>query len=134
MATAVKLNPDNTIAEEFDPYQDIKSDSGVTHPKQIFDRWTDAELNEIGYARLEVQEFPTGKQSTATSDELVDGVMVRSHTLEDIPYHHAPLRAAEYPPIDALIVAMWEQIVEDRPDAAAALEVERQAIKTKYPK
>ena len=44
------------------------------------------------------------------------------------------LRAEEYPGIDALIVALWEQTIEGRPASAADLQVVREAIKAKYPK
>jgi len=43
-------------------------------------------------------------------------------------------REAEYPPINELIVALWENVVEERAASVIALETKRQAIKTKYPK
>lgn len=43
-------------------------------------------------------------------------------------------RAEEYPGIDALIVALWEQTIEGRPATAADLQAIREAIKQKYPK
>ena len=43
-------------------------------------------------------------------------------------------RAAEYPSIEALVVALWESVVEERMSAVTALEAIRQEIKTKYPK
>ena len=43
-------------------------------------------------------------------------------------------REAEYPPIDDLIVALWEGVVEERMASVTALEALRQAVKTKYPK
>lgn len=43
-------------------------------------------------------------------------------------------RAAEYPRIDELIVALWESTVEGRPATAAELQALREAIKAKYPK
>ncbi len=39
-----------------------------------------------------------------------------------------------YPTLDDLIVVLWEQVVEDRPEGAMALEVERQAVKERFPK
>lgn len=44
------------------------------------------------------------------------------------------LRAAEYPRIDALIVALWEAQVEGRPSDASAIQAIREAVKAKYPK
>ena len=43
-------------------------------------------------------------------------------------------RKAEYPPIDDLIVALWENVVEERAASVIELEAKRQAVKTKYPK
>lgn len=47
---------------------------------------------------------------------------------------YADLRAREYPPTDALVVALWERFIEGRPEASEALEAQRQAIKAKHPK
>ena len=44
------------------------------------------------------------------------------------------LRKAEYPSIDELIVALWENVVEERAASVVSLESKRQAIKAKYPK
>jgi hypothetical protein len=43
-------------------------------------------------------------------------------------------RAAEYPSIDKLVVALWEGVVEERMAAVTQLEILRQAVKAKYPK
>ncbi len=43
-------------------------------------------------------------------------------------------RQAEYPSLNELIVALWENVVEERAASVIALEAKRQAIKTKYPK
>jgi hypothetical protein len=43
-------------------------------------------------------------------------------------------RAAEYPSIDALVVALWEGVVEERMAAVTALEAIRQQVKARYPK
>ena len=47
---------------------------------------------------------------------------------------YARNREAEYTPIDELIVALWENVVEERGSAVVSLEAKRQAVKTKYPK
>lgn len=51
----------------------------------------------------------------------------------DAPPTYAELRAREYPPVEALVVALWERDVEGRPEAAAKLQEQREAIKRKYP-
>ena len=43
-------------------------------------------------------------------------------------------RKAEYPSIHDLIVALWENVVEERAASVISLEATRQAIKAKYPK
>jgi len=43
-------------------------------------------------------------------------------------------RTEEYPSINDLIVALWENVVEERASAVISLEAARQAVKTKYPK
>ena len=43
-------------------------------------------------------------------------------------------RAAEYPSIEALVVALWEGVVEERLAAVTALEAIRQQVKARYPK
>jgi len=47
---------------------------------------------------------------------------------------YARNRQAEYPSINDLIVALWENVVEERASAVVSLEAKRQAVKTKYPK
>jgi hypothetical protein len=43
-------------------------------------------------------------------------------------------RSAEYPSIEALVVALWEGVVEERMAAVTALEAIRQQVKARYPK
>ena len=43
-------------------------------------------------------------------------------------------RFKEYPALEDLIVALWENVVEERTAAVISLEAKRQAVKTKYPK
>jgi len=47
---------------------------------------------------------------------------------------YARNRQAEYPPLNDLIVALWENVVEERAASVISLEATRQAIKAKYPK
>ena len=53
--------------------------------------------------------------------------------LEDVRTYDEK-RKAEYPSIDELIVALWENVVEERASAVVSLEAVRQAVKAKYPK
>ena len=43
-------------------------------------------------------------------------------------------RRNEYPSIDDLVVALWEQVIEQRSDSSIALQAIRESIKQKYPK
>ena len=52
---------------------------------------------------------------------------------EDYADNYKQYRQSAYPSIDEITVALWEKTVEDRADAADAVEVLRQAVKTKYP-
>ncbi len=47
---------------------------------------------------------------------------------------YARNRQAEYPSINDLIVALWENVVEERAASVIELEAKRQDVKTKYPK
>jgi len=47
---------------------------------------------------------------------------------------YARNRQAEYPSINDLIVALWENVIEERAASVIALEAKRQEIKAKYPK
>ena len=47
---------------------------------------------------------------------------------------YARNRQAEYPSINELVVALWENVVEERAASVIELEGLRQAIKTKHPK
>jgi len=47
---------------------------------------------------------------------------------------YARNRAAEYPPLNDLIVALWEGVVEERMASIMELEEKRQAVKAKHPK
>ena len=43
-------------------------------------------------------------------------------------------RQLEYPSINDLIVALWENVIEERAASVIELEAKRQDVKTKYPK
>lgn len=47
---------------------------------------------------------------------------------------YAERRAAEYPSADALVVALWEHIVEGRPAGSEALQKLRAEVKARHPK
>ena len=51
---------------------------------------------------------------------------------EQRPYQEK--RKSEYPPIDDLVVAIWEYIIEERTDKTKKIQDIRNKIKLKYPK
>jgi len=142
-----KINDDGTVVIVFNS-RPVTDDNGIQHPRNIFTLWSDEELNAIGYARFDEENVPSDKRSTGTTDTFADGRVFRSHTTRDyVPpppppdkqpddeyYDYVYERTEVYPTIDNLIVALWEQVVEDRPAAATALEVDRQAVKVRFPK
>ena len=147
MSKAAKITEDGTVITVHN-YRPVTDDNGIQHPRNIFQLWTDEELNAIGYARFDEENVSSDKRSTGTTDSFVDGRVFRTHTTIDYVspapppdkqpgdefYDHANERAKVYPALNDLIVALWERVVEDRPEAAVALEVERQAVKTRFPK
>lgn len=42
------------------------------------------------------------------------------------------MRSLEYPPINEIIVALWEKVIEGRPESADLLQEKRLAIKSKW--
>ena len=71
--------------------------------------------------------------SVALDQAKVDAEAARLQAEHDAQ-EYARNRQAEYPSIDELIVALWENVVEERASAVVSLEAKRQAVKTKYPK
>ena len=67
------------------------------------------------------------------SEEEINAEILRLQAEHDAQ-EYARDRQAEYPSLDDLIVALWENVVEERASAVVALESVRQAVKTKYPK
>ena len=77
--------------------------------------------------------FDANENPVAIDQSLVDTEVARLQAEQDAQAY-ARNRQAEYPSIDDLIVALWENVVEERASAVVSLEADRQAVKTKYPK
>jgi hypothetical protein len=69
-----------------------------------------------------------------TIDQAVYDAEVARLEAEQAATQYQRDRADEYPPIEALVVALWEGVVEERMAAVTQLEALRQAVKAKYPK
>lgn len=52
--------------------------------------------------------------------------------LESVSYIEG--RKKEYPPIESLITALWENVIENRPEKSLELQKTREEVKLKYPK
>ena len=88
--------------------------------------WSDSKNK--AYANLVIhgdQEKPT--------QEFLESELARLQSEHDAQ-EYARNRQAEYPSIDDLIVALWENVVEERAASVVSIESKRQAIKAKYPK
>jgi hypothetical protein len=195
MSKAAKINKDGTVITVHN-YRPVTDDNGIQHPRNIFQLWTDAELNDIGYAKFDEENVPSDKRSTGTTDSFVDGRVYRSHTTrdfvppddpeptiiikeawtevtkeawtEEVPavmeddvevtpattidhpeetvdhpaetepnpnYDYVSLRQRDYANTpEELIIALWEQVVEERSEVAEEIEVKRQEVKERFPK
>ena len=216
MSKAAKINEDGTVITVHN-YRPVTDDNGIQHPRNIFQLWTDEELNAIGYARFDEENVSSAKRSTGTTDTFAAGRVLRTHTtidyvapppppdpvptiedpdnpaytedvpavmedvpavMEDVPavmsedgeeiitpattrevtpattrevtpattidhpvgtlpnpeYDYVSLRQRDYPSLDDLIVALWEQVVEDRPEVADEVQTAREVVKARFPK
>ena len=88
--------------------------------------WSDSK-NKV-YANLIIhgdQEKPT--------QEFLESELARLQSEHDAQ-EYARNRQAEYPSTDELIVALWENVVEERASAVVSLEAIRQQVKARHPK
>jgi hypothetical protein len=88
--------------------------------------WSDSK-NKV-YANLIIhgdQEKPT--------QEFLESELARLQSEYDAQ-DYARNRQAEYPSTNDLIVALWENVIEERAASVIELEAKRQDVKTKYPK
>jgi len=98
----------------------------------------DAAIREYGQGQLD-----TLRQNAINAGHLEADIEVKFVTDEEYQAiieaekpepTYADLRRAEYPSTHDMTVALWEDIVEGRPEARIALQELRTAIKAKYPK
>ena len=76
---------------------------------------------------LESEPMPTREELIAKWDQIKDAVKKRRLAeLRSMP--------GNYPSKDDMIVALWEMVVENRPEFANELQSRRSEIKSKYPK
>ena len=75
---------------------------------------------------LEDVPKPTREELDALWEQIKDDVALkRVHDQRSAP--------GVYPHKDDMIIALWEQIIENRPDKAAALQAIREQVKAQFP-
>ena len=80
------------------------------------------------------------KEPTVPAEVIYQGTDKDAKNSDGVPTYdefyadnYKAYRQNAYPSVDELMVALWEKEVEGRATDADALEVKRQAVKTKYP-
>ena len=91
--------------------------------------------NNVGFSveGVDYSSFKINGNKDKPSETAIVEEVARLQAEQDATQYQRD-RAAEYPSIDALVVALWEGVVEERMASVTALEGLRQAVKTKYPK
>jgi hypothetical protein len=82
-------NPSNTFTE-LTPGQNIVDTSGVQHPWQITDVWTDADLEALNIYRVASASVPANSQVTSYTFSRVNGVVTQVLTLTAVPRSVSP--------------------------------------------
>jgi FKBP-type peptidyl-prolyl cis-trans isomerase (trigger factor) len=82
--------------------------------------------------RGDIIEWLDSEQTQPTEEEI--NAEISRLQAEYDSQEYARNRQEEYPSLNDLIVALWENVVEERASSVVALEAVRQAVKTKYPK
>ena len=76
---------------------------------------------------LESEPMPSKEELAAKWEEIKEAVALRKVA-------EARSMPGNYPSRDDMIVALWEMIVEDRPEKAQELQARRAEIKAQFPK
>jgi hypothetical protein len=76
---------------------------------------------------LEPYPMPTKEELLEKWEEIKEEVELRR-------LHQARAMPGNYPSKEDMIVALWEMVVENRPEFANRLQEKRQEIKQRYPK
>ena len=95
-----------------------------------FDRYNDYVLQDDG-SGVYIAEWKSAQPQPSVAE------IESAHNEWKAEYdtqEYARNREAEYPSITERIVALWENVVEERAASVISLEATRQAIKAKYPK
>ena len=74
------------------------------------------------------------EEQTISDADFFSEVEVQNKSDFDMVASYDMKRKEEYPSLNELIVALWENVVEERAASVIELEAKRQDVKTKYPK
>lgn len=124
--TQVKLNDDGSIPEGFAFIKagryEKKLLEKLNKEARLAERPEAVVLSESnGFVDVEANYIEIIEDTESALDE------------NGIPRYIAK-RASEYPSVQEMIVALWEKLVEGRPESANALQAKREQVKQKYPK
>ncbi len=137
---SVVKRPDGGITNNAKVDEQLYDEDGtVYHIREVVDTTSGSGPRRLNTAHPEYVKDKGWQRITKYGDELPkpadpQGVDEKAEGF-DVNYadNYKLYRRQEYPSIDDITVALWEKTVEDRSEAATALEKLRQAVKTKYP-
>ena len=137
---SVVKRPDGGITNNAKVDEQLYDEDGtVYHIREVVDTTSGSGPRRLNTAHPEYVDGKGWQRITKYGDELPkpadpQGVDEKAEGF-DVNYadNYKLYRRQEYPSIDDITVALWEKTVEDRSEAATALEKLRQAVKTKYP-
>ena len=111
----------------------------VYHIREVVDATSGSGPRKLNTAHPEYVDGEGWKRITNYGDALPDPADPQGTDAdadgydEDYAERYRGYRQRAYPSIDEITVALWEKTVEDRGDAATAVEALRQAVKTRFP-
>jgi hypothetical protein len=137
---SVVKRPDGGITNNAKVDEQLYDEDGtVYHIREVVDTTSGSGPRQLNTPHPEYVDGKGWQRITKYGDALPEpadpqGVDEKAEGF-DVNYadNYKLYRRQEYPSIDDITVALWEKTVEDRGEAATALEKLRQAVKTKYP-
>ena len=106
--------------------------------KNYIEHWVDGKLQSV---QLENSSIPISMDNVdyCRYIDMKDAGIISIKTVDDTIYKTIDdIRRTEYEKngcdANSLIVALWEKVVEDRPESANALQAKRLEVKDLYPK
>jgi len=109
------------------------------HPSQSWYGYSDSDNRIYENIIIHPEVWDSGQDKMVSNPhekptkEFLDSELAQLQSEHD-SQEYSRNRQAEYPSLNDLIVALWENVVEERAASVISLEATRQAIKAKYPK